>query len=71
VVLSGPLVEFIFPRAACGDLQMLFAGADRSGKDGAGRDVEGHQIAAVFDNGCGNGGPDFSRPDLSKLDVIT
>lgn len=71
MVLPGPLVAFQFPRAVCGDVQMLIAGAVWAGEGSAGRDVEGDQVAAVFDNGGRDGGPDAARPDLAQQDMVT
>lgn len=70
MVLVGPLVAFSFPRAGCGDVQMLIAGAVRAGEGGAGCDVEGDQVAAVFDYCSWNCGPDAAGPELAEEDVV-
>ena len=50
---------------------MLIAGAVWAGEGSAGRDVEGDQVATVFDNGGRDGGPDAARPDLAQQDMVT
>ena len=69
-MLAGPFVEFSFPGTRCGDVKMLLAGAVWAGEDGAGGDVEGDQVAAVFDDGSRDCGPDFACPELAEYNMV-